>query len=488
MSWRAVLLAWAAALFTVLAAWLVITRSGVVPGLTPLFSAGEPGADSINKVEIDRGGGELFEFVRKDGGWAQSAPFECAVDALAIRSVIDSALGLVSSRSLGISALGDSGIKAEVYGLSAGCPSMSMTSNSGTVRLELGRRAPAGRAWVRVSGRGVAESVTARLHDVVLEDDPRQWRQMQLFPSVGMEADRIDVGAQDSKSGSLIEVALERTGSGWRLSKPVSARADSEAVQALIMALGRARAVGVIADSPDDLAAYGLSSPVARIAVSRTLRQARPDGTVESREVIESVQVGQQIVAGLPERYAMRVGIPSVLEIDGTTVASLLPDVIPLIDARACAVAPVDVAAIIVAPIGGAEHSFTLRRQGAQWLCELSVSGAPPSGSPPEVAEVPAAPAVAPAAPTVLNDRVDRLLTILCLTRAGEIALQSMPGDLVVGEIRLMGFDGRELARIVVGHEQKDAGKWALSEGDGVLRVFPASLGLSLDSGSFAGK
>lgn len=49
-----------------------------------------------------------------------------------------------------------------------------------------------------------------------------------------------------------------------------------------------------------------------------------------------------------------------------------------------------------------------------------------------------------------------------------------------MGTVRLIGFDGRTLASVRISREP-DGGRWGMDDGSGVLRVWPASTGVSLE-------
>ena len=78
-----------------------------------------------------------------------------------------------------------------------------------------------------------------------------------------------------------------------------------------------------------------------------------------------------------------------------------------------------------------------------------------------------------------------RLLAQLCEARAPAVAFQRMPDALRIGEFRLLGTGGAELARVRVAREPE--GQWALDNEDGVLRVFPAGFGLATGPQAYAG-
>ncbi|MCP3904381.1 MAG: hypothetical protein GY715_12195, partial [Planctomycetes bacterium] len=75
------------------------------------------------------------------------------------------------------------------------------------------------------------------------------------------------------------------------------------------------------------------------------------------------------------------------------------------------------------------------------------------------------------------------LMTTLVETRATEVVIQPFPQALMVATVVFNGFDGRPLDAVRIAREGP-GGRWAFENGDGVLRIIPASaeLPLAIDS------
>jgi hypothetical protein len=80
------------------------------------------------------------------------------------------------------------------------------------------------------------------------------------------------------------EIALAKDGQNWKFSKPQSALADSSSVDELLAAITGGKFVTVAAETPDDLAKYGLATPAITISAadakgkSATLIVGKKDG------------------------------------------------------------------------------------------------------------------------------------------------------------------------------------------------------------------
>ena len=205
--------------------------------------------------------------------------------------------------------------------------------------------------------------------------------------------------------------------------------------------LARAAWTDVLMDEPEDLATYGLDPPVARLSITRN---------GETQVLL----VGDRLGSASQDRSGMIEGVPVVLSLDGRTVASILPDPATLIDHRASRVRPADVKTI---EIEGPDGTFRLQRSLEYWVAP----GYDDQEVPPE--------------------RVEELLQSMTTLRATEIELRDdYPAELERARVTFLGFDGSPLDTVRLLREQPETGKWAMENGDNVLRVHPEFLVLHL--------
>ena len=74
---------------------------------------------------------------------------------------------------------------------------------------------------------------------------------------------------------------------------------------------------------------------------------------------------------------------------------------------------------------------------------------------------------------------MDALLAILTETRAPDVVVQAFPAEMAVANVTFMGWDGRPIDTVRIAREP-EGGRWALENGDGVLRILPASTVMTL--------
>lgn len=454
MSVRATIVWWLAASVLLAAAWwLGGAPTATAPGPQALLSAEAFPVDRIDAIEIERGDEPPLRFERRAGRWWQTSPFEHPMDPVSMRRHATAAEGLRSSRTVEIEDAGALGLAPPLG--RAIFEWRDAEDRPRSVALELGRRGVAGRAWVRREGEDVAHAVNATLHDRLLEGEPRSWRQRRLleFPEAGV--DRIAIELVGSPT-----VAMERTGRRWTLTAPFLTRLDPAAMEDWIAALARVEAAAFFDDEAEDLATYGLDRPAERLVLER--RSVGEDGDVAWRR--EVLEIGSLFGPGSTDRFSRIEGRPTVVLLaEGGRAAALRP-LASLIDPTGSGAASSGVGAIEIRRDGG---TFRIRRELDGFVAEsIDASG-----------DVVDSVACDPA-------RADALLLALLETRAPEISITPFPTDLAEAVVVLEDLSGRPLDTVRVAREP-DQGRWALENGDDVLRIFPESFTLELDPAAY---
>lgn len=452
---RTIVSVWLAAGAAAVAAW-VLWSAGPVAAVAGGTSSAFGGmrADAVDMVRVTVGGGPAVSWRRDGAGWRQHEPFECRVDGAAIDTLLGVALALRADLPEG--AESPHALRAAAR-LDAPLVTLELATGDAMRTVALGRRLPGGRAWIEVdpSPGSVPQVADGALHGMLLELDPRQWRDARLFWRADVECDAVSAELR-GRDGIARRIELERRGAGWQLVAPISTRADRAAVERWIEALARARALGVVTDSAPSLAAFGLDAPFGVVEVRSTRRVPEGDSVREERTV-ERVELGAPVRPGAEERYARVEGRPDVLELDAASAATFMPLPMSLVEATASGVRASDVREIVVERD---DISWTAVRDGAGWRVAREGAG--------DAGPVDAQP-------------VDALLSLLCESRASDISLHPAPAELTVGTVRLVGFDGRARATVRISRE-RDGGRWGMDDGSGVLRVWPASAAVPLDA------
>ncbi|MBQ71762.1 MAG: hypothetical protein CMJ67_02545 [Planctomycetaceae bacterium] len=395
--------------------------------------------DDVDRVVVSRSadlGDEVVElaFERNAAGWRQVEPFEVVADGFQIRKLILAAADLVATRRSPLADLAEVG-GLERIGLDSVSDRVAIEWPGGGTVVELGTRTVAGRAWIRIADSDEVMVVNDALHDQAIDDDPRNWRSRRLFPSEN------EITAIEIMNGEAT-TRLKRNGRRWEMSSPIETRADSMAVDRLIGVFGRVDHDGFVSDLIEDPADYGLMPPAATI------------------ELVRDDDARERILIGGPAgivgrgRFAMIDGVPTVFRLDEATLAGMIPAIGSLIEPTGTAISPADVKFMVIESESG---RLRLERDLDRWTISVDEE---------------AAEEIEPAT-------VQALLDLLSETRSTDLQVQAFPASLEVATIVLHGFDGRPLDAIRIAREP-DEGRWALENGDGVLRLFPASTKIPL--------
>jgi hypothetical protein len=283
--------------------------------------------------------------------------------------------------------------------------------------------------------------VDGALHDLLEQEPPETWRDLRLFPNLSVDADRID----RTVSGETL--TLVREGRRWRITAPLPTRADDLFVMQHIAEMAATRGEGVMLDEPAEISAFGLQPPLARI-------------TVQEQGITHTLLVGDRLGGTSQARYAMVEGVPSVMKIAARDVTRLLGDPTTLVDHTGTDVSATDVSGIRIVTIA---DDLLIERSLDQWF-------SPERGQ-------------------AIASTVERLLSVLTTARATEVILhETYPADLEVAVITLLDSTGGPLDTVRVLRELRPPagnGRWALENGDRVLRVMPEGTEIPLQPADF---
>jgi len=425
-----------------------------VGGLRRMISEGSvPWAD-VQRVTIRRGAENVIEFVRRDGRWWQSKPFEFPLQDAEVDALLARAAEVQIRESAAVAAADDTMIAT---GLTPEAPTVEFGWGAGALTLRLGARLPAGFAWMCTDADPLPRVARSTFHDAALLGDFRQWRTPFLFSRADVECTRLV--CEQRTQGGVERIEVVREGPQWRLVSPLNTRADRGAIERWLEALERAQTSGFVADNPTELLPFGLDRPTTMVEVHSQRQSVASDGSVTRLDDVERLEIGSPVRSGAAERFARLTQRPeAVLELDATAVAAAVPIGLLLVDPTATGCRAEDIAALRFEPIGG--ENWRLQRSAGDWRV-VNAQG-----------ESKADKAAA-----------ESLLAKLCTARASELTLERPSADLIAGRIVAESFDGRELAALSVVQERNN-GRFGIDDGSGVLRIHPSSFGLRLDAQS----
>lgn len=389
---------------------------------------------AVSRIEITHQGATWI-YAREGDAWVQLEPFRQPADVAAVRQLLAAAADTVPVYRQPLSAV------PEVARLQRPEATLVIRGGDRVSTLRIGADHPAGLAWVANEGSGEAGPCAADLRRRVLAAIDGELLDDHLFELAGADSDRVLLRVGGDPPAVL---ELERSPTGWRMLQPWASRADGAVVSGFLQGLTRLRGQGVVQLDAGDGTLHGLKEPAATLMV-RTLD---PSSGVPREE---TVRLGAD--AGQGARFARIGDRPSVVQLDVQAVGGLVPPAAAFVDPRACALQPAQVRALRILDAEGAPRcAFTRTSEG--WSVRRSG------------VEVP------------VDDRnVIELLRSTCETRAAGISADPPRPEWLVAVLELEADPGP--ARRVQIWRLPD-GRWAMTDGDGPVRVHLASLPMPL--------
>jgi hypothetical protein len=427
---------------------VVLLRQGE-PEATPtqhevLLSAARLPVDAVTTITLERRGEPELVFVRGADGWTQTRPFDHPMDPFSIRR-----LAALAGQVEVVKRLAPGDLEGIDLGLQPPQAVVTYEWPQGTLGLHLGRRAVAGRSYLKIAGEPEVLVVRGELHDRAVLMDPKGWRDRTIFPGVSPEADQITIDDGTTRT------ALRRERRQWTMSEPVRTRVDDIARGELLSALGRAVSAGFILDEPQDLSRFGLDEPAGTVTVVSS-RAVPGDGEPRRETRTLRLLVGARMGVGSEDRFGMVEGRPVVVRLPEPVLAAFFRPVETLIDPTASGVVAANVKSIVVR---GPDGEVRLERDLERWM-------APDHGI------------------EVSGEIVNTLLELITTRRADRIDAGTYPRELQVATITMHGFDARPLDTVRIA-EDPETGAWALDNGDDVLRIFPFETQIPLTPDDF---
>jgi len=383
--------------------------------------------DTINfngvvKISLDRGVEELV-FERKDGIWLQTQPFVCKMDTPSMMTLIERAQGLLQLGHI------DRDVSLETLGLGENARSLTLTTKDDSLTILLGRMTFGGRAYAAI-GNGQPVIVSQSLHRLAIDTDHRYWRDIRLFPTLAVDAQRIERRIDDDT------LLLSRSTGNWMIQEPVSARVHDAALTEWIGRLASVKLGSFVVDQPDDLALFSLLSPRASLTIT------------DSNGEIRTILIGGRVSAGSQNRYVKLVNIPMVFSMNWKALSQLFPTAELIAAPTGSGVSAFDVKRIRIAT---KESETNLRRELETWVDETRGDK------------------------VVDSEDVRALLMWLVEAHPTSIAIGPYPRSLQVATITFEGYDCMPMDTVRIA-KQED-GQWILDNGENVLRLHPIDAG-----------
>ena len=385
--------------------------------VTSLVQGDELQFDSIQSISIRRNGKAVL-FERKDRKWWQVEPFEMRMDFLSMQNVITSVqsvqeIGNVSTKT-----------DLDTVGLGESANTISLADDTNVLEIKLGRKTLGGRAYAQMNDASPV-LIDQSLHRIAIDMDYKLWRDTRLFPDFAIDGVRIDRVINGDR------LLLDRTGGRWEMLQPVSTRVDQNILLEWVGRIAASHVGSFVQDEPNDLALFGLHSPIATFGVE------------DGKGTTHTLLVGGRVSAGSEDRYVMLEGIPVVFRVQWEPLSQLFPASEIFVDATGSAVSRFDVKRVLIRT--GSEE-LVFERNLESWL---KSDGVP-----------------------LDTEKVNALMTWLLETKPPEVSIGEYPRANELALITLIGYDQLPLDTVRIA--QAENGLVILENGDNVLRWHPA--------------
>jgi hypothetical protein len=255
-------------------------------------------ADVAGATLLENADGELktkVAFARTDGEWRLTEPVKEAADGYEVDRLLRACLEGQYRQTLEAGAAGQPDLKD--LGLDPPAFRLTFTTKKKDSQAERTRAVDIGRR--SAFGEGVYVRLDEAKKVYVLDMATlaeRAGEKTDTYRSHDVATPARDQIVRIRLAGSRGEVVLDRSGAiparrGWILAQPITARADPDAVDALLQELGRLRVKEFAKEPVEDLARYGLTAP--RLRVTLWKEAPAPEKPAETQEGAEEAKETQ---------------------------------------------------------------------------------------------------------------------------------------------------------------------------------------------------
>jgi hypothetical protein len=219
----------------------------------------EAPAENIEEVQITLADKEAARVTKSGEAWRLVEPVQADADASELSSITSSLSSLDIQR-----VVDENATDLKQYGLEP--PRMEVSyrlkDEKESRRILVGdKTATGGDLYARLPDSNRVFLISSYLESTFNKDA------FGLRDKAVLKFDRDKADGLELTSGST-SIQLAKSGTDWRLVKPIAARADFGQVESIVVRLGSARMESIVEPEAKDLAKYGLDRPTATMAVS----------------------------------------------------------------------------------------------------------------------------------------------------------------------------------------------------------------------------
>jgi hypothetical protein len=215
----------------------------------------EVSPETIDRIQLERDGTQI-ECTKTAGIWRLTKPADAPVDSGMVEQMIAGMAGVERGELITAETLKERNLTPSDYGFDTPRARITFKNNRGTFTWLIGRDAPVGKSlYVMQEGGGSIIAAPQTLLNLIPQD-PAWIRDRIVFTGEPSAVRGLDL----RRPGGFLQLRQPEK-NGWLMQQPLAARADIQAVHALIGKLFAARIAAFVTDEKSDLTVYGLDKP-----------------------------------------------------------------------------------------------------------------------------------------------------------------------------------------------------------------------------------
>lgn len=246
---------------------------------------------SITLHHLPEGKDTTIALDRKGDGWEITQPLDTPADTSSVQGIADGLAEASSSQS-------EPGTpdRLKAYGLNPGSIAIDFTTKNGAKhKVLLGNKDFTGDDVYAVVD---SQQKVTLLPNSLLTSADKTADDLRDKTVLHVDTDQAASAELKNPSGDIV---MKKTSSGWNMTKPDTAAADSDAVSSLLSAVSTGKFASIASETPTDLAKYGLSNPAVTLTVTNDIGK--------SSTLVVGAKKGD-------DYYARDISRPTIFEID----------------------------------------------------------------------------------------------------------------------------------------------------------------------------
>ncbi len=318
----------------------------------------------IQRVRVQRAGRDTLAFAREGDQWQMTEPLAAKAQKWAVQDIVDKLAGAEPLRSI---APTSEDASTELTGLDKPRWTVTLASADREWTLRVGNYVPlTGQAqtYVQLDGTDGVAVLSENLAEL-LNPPVSEFRSKNV-----LDVELADVHQLQLTGPTSLTVVRE--GTGWRITEPVAALADTTAVEELLRNLTYVTAKKFVADE-GELALFGLDDP--RIKAVLTVREPVEDPQTQPTTPPTYKQTTHTLLIGggtATEAFAKLDDAPAIFSLDASLLDKLTPELASLRNRKLLDVTAAAARQITLdVPAGQAE----IARQDSGWAMVSPVPG-----------------------------------------------------------------------------------------------------------------